>query len=58
VILKHKDLAMSAFGSYINTAADGLEIPKGAVDKYEISFEIDGVKRLVVEVVPSAKIHD
>lgn len=58
VILRSKDLTMSHFGSYINSAANGLAIPKGATYKYEISFEVDGVKRLVVEVVPSVKIHD
>jgi len=56
VLLRNEDLAMSHFGSYINSAADGLNIPKGSTDKYEISFEVDGVKRLVVEVVPSAKL--
>ncbi|MBF0504645.1 MAG: hypothetical protein HQL14_06030 [Candidatus Omnitrophica bacterium] len=56
VVLRHEDLAMSNFGSYINSVADGLNIPKDSAGKYEISFEVDGVKRLVVEVVPSVKL--
>ena len=53
--LKYKDLAMTSFESYINSAARGIAIPQGATYKYEISFEIESVKRLVVEVVLSPK---
>ena len=42
---------MSHFESYINTAPDGVGIPKGLTEKYEISFEVEGTKRLVVEMV-------
>jgi CheY-like chemotaxis protein len=49
--LGYKDLMMSPFQSYINTAPDGVGIPKGLSEKYELSFEVDGTKRLVVEMV-------
>jgi len=49
--LGYKDLMMAPFESYINTALDGVGIPKGLTEKYEISFEVDGAKRLVVELV-------
>ena len=50
-LLGYKDLMMSHFNSYINTAPDGIEIPKGLTEKYEFSFEVEGTRRLVVEVV-------
>ena len=50
-VLGYKDLMMSPFESYINNAVDGVGIPKGMADKYELSFEVEGTKRLVVEVV-------
>jgi CheY-like chemotaxis protein len=49
--LGYKDLMISPFESYINTAPDGLKIPQGLTDKYEVSFEVEGTKRLVVELV-------
>jgi len=52
--LGYKDLTMSPFESYINTAADGIGIPKGATEKYELSFEIEGTPRLVVEMMTMA----
>ncbi len=52
--LGYKDVMMSPFESYINTAMDGVGIPKGVTEKYEISFEVDGTKRLVVEMVTQA----
>jgi len=55
--LKYKDFAMSHFDSYINSAPGGLVIPKGATHKYEISFEFEKIKRLVVEVVISPKMR-
>jgi len=55
--LKYKDFAMTHFDSYINSAAGGLVIPKGATHKYEISFDYEKIKRLVVEVVISPKMH-
>jgi len=50
-ILGYKDLMMSPFESYINTAPDGVGIPNGPTEKYELSFEVDGAKCLVVEMV-------
>ena len=47
-------MMMSPFESYINTAADGVGIPNGATEKYEISFEVEGTKRLVVEMIAPA----
>ena len=49
--LGYKDLMMSHFESFINTAVDGVGIPKGLTEKYELSFEVEGSKRLVVELV-------
>ena len=54
--LGYKDVMMSPFESYINTAMDGVLIPKGVTEKYAINFEIDGVKRLAVEMVTQAKL--
>jgi hypothetical protein len=50
--LGYKDFVMSTFDSYINTAVNGIRIPKGAAEKYEINFEIEGTRRLTVEMVP------
>jgi len=52
--LGYKDLMMSHFDSFINTAPDGIGIPKGTTEKYEISFEVEGTKRLVVEMLTTA----
>jgi len=52
--LGYKDLMMSHFQSYVNTAPDGIEIPKGLTEKFELSFEVEGTKRLVVELVSTA----
>lgn len=53
-ILGYKDVIMSPFESYINTSVEGVRIPTGTTEKYEISFEIDGTKRLVAEMVTRA----
>ena len=50
-LLGYKDLMMSHFQSYINTAPDGVGVPVESLEKYEISFEVEGIKRLVVEMV-------
>lgn len=49
--LGYKDMMMSPFESYINTAVDGVGIFNGATEKYELSFEVEGAKRLVVEMI-------
>ena len=49
--LGYKDLMMSHFQSFVNTAVDGVGIPKGLTEKYELSFDVEGTKRLVVELV-------
>jgi hypothetical protein len=54
--LGYKDVMMSPFESYINTAMDGVLIPQGVTEKYEINFEIEGTKRLTVEMVTQAKL--
>lgn len=51
--LGYVDLEMSYFKSFINTAADGIEFPSDQNQKYEISFHIDGAKRIVIEMVMS-----
>jgi hypothetical protein len=53
-ILGYTDVMMSPFESYINTSVDGVPIPVGTTEKFEISFEIEGTKRLVVEMVTQA----
>jgi two-component system chemotaxis response regulator CheY len=50
-ILGYKDLMMSHFESFINTCPDGAGIPKGMMDKYELSFDVEEKKRLVVELL-------
>lgn len=50
-VLGYKDVMMSHFESYINTNADGIGIPPGSMEKYEIAFEVEGTKRLVVEMI-------
>lgn len=52
--LGYKDLMMSPFESGINTAADGVGIPYGATEKFELSFEVEGAKSLVVEMMTLA----
>ncbi len=52
--LKYKDLAMSSFEVILIRRPGGLPSLRDKY-KYEISFEIEGVKRLVVEVVLSPK---
>lgn len=54
--LGYKDLMMTPFHSYINSATDGIEIPKGSTEKYEIGFEVEGDKRLVVELIAQSTI--
>jgi hypothetical protein len=51
--LGYADLQMSHFTSYVNRAVNGIEFPKGQTNKYEVSFEIDEKKRLVIEMVMS-----
>jgi len=52
--LGYADLEMSYFKSYVNTAIDGVDYPRGQAEGYEISFEIEDKKRLVVEMVMGA----
>jgi len=49
--LGYRDLMMSPFESYINTAPNGVGIPRGLTEKFELSFDVEGSKRLVVELV-------
>ncbi len=49
--LGYEDLEMSHFQSFINKVPMGVVYPKGQTDRYELSFVIDGEKRLVVEMV-------
>ena len=53
----YKDLEMSPFQSFINNVSQGIEYPKVQTDRYELSFNVEGTKRLVVEMVmaPLAK---
>ena len=53
-VLGYKDFMMSPFDSYINTAADGVGIPNCSTEKFEISFDVEGTKRMVVEMVTLA----
>ena len=54
--LGYKDIMMSPFESHINTAIDGVGIPYGATEKYELSFAVEGTKRMVVELITLAKL--
>jgi len=49
--LGYIDLEISYFESYINTNINGIEFPKDQTHKYEISFDIDEKKRIVLEMV-------
>lgn len=51
--LGYVDLEMSHFKSFINTFVNGIEYPLSQTEKYEISFDIEGTKRLVLEMVMS-----
>ncbi|MBF0510904.1 MAG: hypothetical protein HQL13_01105 [Candidatus Omnitrophica bacterium] len=51
VNLGYKDFMMSHFESFINTAPDGVQVPTAAMDKYEVSFQIEGVRRLFAEIM-------
>lgn len=49
--LGYIDLEMSHFRSAINSVLDGLEYSKSQLFKHEVNFEIDGVKRMAIDVV-------
>lgn len=49
--LGYADLEMSHFKSHINTVANGVDYPTDQYEKYEISFDIDEKKRMVVEMI-------
>ncbi len=51
--LGYADLEMSHFRTAINSVLDGVEYSKDQTDKFEISFEIDDKKRMVVEMLMS-----
>lgn len=51
ISLGYEDLEMSHFQSFVNTAPNGIDFPSTQEQKYEISFHIDGIKRMVVEMV-------
>lgn len=51
IALGYKDLEMSHFKSFMNTAPNGVEFPGAVDEKYEISFHIEDEKRLVLEMV-------
>jgi len=49
--LGYKDLEMSHFQSFVNKVPQGLDYPRDQVDRYELSFDLENTKRLVVEMV-------
>lgn len=49
--LGYIDLEMSHFRSAVNSVLDGLEYNKNQLHKHELSFEIDGKKRMAIDVV-------
>ena len=49
--LGYIDLEMSPFKSAVNNVLDGVSYCKSQYEKYEINFEIEGKKRMVVELV-------
>lgn len=48
--LDYKELVMSHFSSYENEVIDGVEFDETQRHLYEISFEINGVKSIVVDL--------
>ncbi len=52
--LGYPDLEMSHFKSYVNTVINGVDYPRDQVNKYEISFEVEEKKSMVVEMVMTA----
>lgn len=51
--LGYAPLEMTSFESYINSVVNGVDYPTKTVNKYEVSYEIQGQKRLVTEIVMS-----
>ena len=51
--LGYPDLEMSHFRSYVNSLAEGIDYPREQTELYEVSFEIDGERNMVVEMVMS-----
>jgi hypothetical protein len=49
--LGYQDLEMSHFQSFINNVPQGVDYPRTQTERYELSFNIDDKKRLVVEMV-------
>lgn len=49
--LGYIDLEMSHFRSAINSVQDGVDYCKSQTHKYEINFDVDDKKRMVVELV-------
>ena len=49
--LGYADLEMSHFQSHVNSVVNGVDYPHDQNEKYEISFEVDGKKRMAVEMV-------
>ncbi len=49
--LGYADLEMSHFKSSINAVVNGVEYPREQTHKYEIGFEIEDKKRMVLEMV-------
>ncbi len=52
--LGYIELQMSAFESFRNSSESGVAFCSGQTEKYEISFEIEGFKRLVVDLTMGA----
>lgn len=55
--LGYPQLEMSAFVSHINSVVNGVDYPLKTSNKYEVSYEINGQKRLVTEMVMSPLIR-
>ncbi len=51
IALGYQDMEMSHFKSFVNNAPDGIDFPNDQAQKYEISFHVDGIKRMVVEMI-------
>ena len=49
--LGYQDMEMSHFKSYINLDLDGVEFPPEQLNKYAVSFDIDGQTRMIAELV-------
>jgi len=47
--LGYEELFMSSFTSYKNSVLDGVIYEPSQTEKYEISFEVRGIRRIIID---------